>query len=512
MLSVIKAVFKVIGPLLLVLIFMTGAGAEKTAPSPREGEVTAQVLNVRSGPGKKFRIIGKLLRGARIAVLSAESEWLEISHENIEGFVSRRHVQLSPVRAPVQEAFLDAANDTGTHEDTEPSKEAATIQITKLEGESAPAPFDASTQPEDMGLLKQKVDRIDNQIAEHEAQVSAYTDKEARLIDELDQLGRRLNRTKLEVKDTRAEAIATEVSLKETESEIAHLEKEIAILDVYAAKRLVALYKLHQLGKMPVLASADSIFDLLNRKNALEQILSSDKAVWDELTLKKNRSETLRSSLADQKKRYAETLNTLNEQLAAMDRQSRERQKLLDEIQGKKALMRAAIDSLKQAAFALDKQVEGGSWEIHPSGVSAGGGNKKPFQTLKGLLQPPVTGKITAFYGLTKSGALTSANIRNGIDIEADPGEPIRAVQAGTVIYADWFKGYGNLIIIDHGNDYCTIYAHAEEIFKVKGDPVDTDEVIGTVGDTGSLAGTKLYFEIRHKGKPIDPLAWLNRD
>jgi septal ring factor EnvC (AmiA/AmiB activator) len=78
------------------------------------------------------------------------------------------------------------------------------------------------------------------------------------------------------------------------------------------------------------------------------------------------------------------------------------------------------------------------------------------------------------------------------------------------VIYADWFRGYGNLMIIDHGNDFCTIYAHAEEIFKSEGDSVDTDEVIGTVGDTGSLAGTKLYFEIRHKGKPIDPLAWLN--
>ena len=261
---------------------------------------------------------------------------------------------------------------------------------------------------------------------------------------------------------------------------------------------------------MPVLASAGSIFDLLSRKNALEHILSADKVFWNELTRKKSRAENLRITLAEQEQQYEQNIQLLNEQLTVMDRQSTARSKLLGEIQGKKSLMLAAIDSLKQAAFALDKQLDSNNWEIHPAGVS-GGEKKKPFQTLKGLLQPPVPGKITAFYGLTKSGDLESANVRNGIDIEAEPGEPIRAVCGGSVIYADWFRGYGNLIIIDHGNDYCTVYAHAEEIFKAKGDSVDSDEVIGTVGDTGSLAGTKLYFEIRHGSKPIDPLAWLKR-
>jgi septal ring factor EnvC (AmiA/AmiB activator) len=494
-LSVIKAVFKIIGPFLLVLPLVATAGAEKTAAA-REGTVTAQVLNVRSGPGTRHRIIGKLLKGARVRILSTESKWLEISHENVAGFVWRQHIHLLPVEGPKTKAPAEEIPADG--------------RITELEDESNPAPFDASEAPMDMGRLEEEAGRIDSQIARHEAQVSAYTDSEARLIDELDELEKKLSRTKLEVKTTRAEVVSIEASLKETASEITHLEKEIAILDVYAAKRLEALYKLHQLGKMPVLASADSIYDLLNRKSALERILAADKSVWDELTLKKNRSEALQVSLAEQEKQRSETLATLNGQLAAMDRQSRERSERLDEIRGKKSLMLAAIDSLRQAAFALDKQVEGGSWEIHPAGMSYNEENKKPFQTLKGLLQPPVTGKIAAFYGYSRSGSLASANIRNGIDIEADPGEPIRAVHGGTVIYADWFRGYGNLMIIDHGNDFCTVYAHAEELFKAEGDSVDTDEVIGTVGDTGSLAGTKLYFEIRHKGKPIDPLAWLN--
>ncbi len=385
-------------------------------------------------------------------------------------------------------------------------------EVAASKSDGSPAPFNASRQEKELEHIQEDASHIDSQIAEHEAQVSAYSEKEAKLIDELDQLGRQLNQTKLQVKDTRKEVAKLEKSLQETESEISRLEKEISLLDDYAAKRLVALYKLYQLGKLPVLASADSIFDLLNRKSALERIMSADKTVWNELTEKKIRNETLHSTLTEQKRQYAESLESLNKQLAEVNQQSASRSKLLREIRGKKSLMLAAIDSLKQAAFTLGKQLDSDTWEIHPAGGLHAGENKKPFQTLKGLLQPPVPGKITAFYGLTKSGALNSANFNNGIDIQAQPGEPIRAVYGGTVIYADWFKGYGNLIIIDHGNKYCTVYAHAEEIFKKKGDSVDPDEVIGTVGDTGSLAGTKLYFEIRHDGKPIDPLAWLKRN
>ena len=83
------------------------------------------------------------------------------------------------------------------------------------------------------------------------------------------------------------------------------------------------------------------------------------------------------------------------------------------------------------------------------------------------------------------------------------------AVADGAVIYADWFKGYGRLIILDHGGGYFTLYAHAAEIWARSGDSVSRGQVIGKVGDTGSLEGPQLYFELRHKGKPQDPLAWL---
>ena len=123
----------------------------------------------------------------------------------------------------------------------------------------------------------------------------------------------------------------------------------------------------------------------------------------------------------------------------------------------------------------------------------------------------PVEGKITNLFGPYKNPKYNVTNFRSGIDIEAEKGEPIRSVFKGTVIFSNWFKGYGNMIIIDHGNSYYTVYAHLEETFKTKGDEVDTAEVIATVGDTGSMTGVKLYFEVRHHGKPMNPLSWLKK-
>jgi septal ring factor EnvC (AmiA/AmiB activator) len=99
----------------------------------------------------------------------------------------------------------------------------------------------------------------------------------------------------------------------------------------------------------------------------------------------------------------------------------------------------------------------------------------------------------------------------SGINIQADRGEPVQAVSGGTVVYSSWFKGYGNMLIIDHGGSFHTVYAHAEALFKSKGDNVDAHEVIATVGDSGSMAGDRLYFEIRHYGKAVDPLKWIKR-
>jgi len=127
------------------------------------------------------------------------------------------------------------------------------------------------------------------------------------------------------------------------------------------------------------------------------------------------------------------------------------------------------------------------------------------------LLNMPVKGNIVSFFGPYHNPKFNVVNFNSGIVIQADRGEPIRAVHDGKVLYSSWFKGYGNIIIIDHGDSYYTVYAHAEELFAAKGARVEKGEVVATVGDTGSLIGPSLHFEVRHHGRPVDPLKWIKK-
>ena len=121
----------------------------------------------------------------------------------------------------------------------------------------------------------------------------------------------------------------------------------------------------------------------------------------------------------------------------------------------------------------------------------------------------PVKGKIISAFGPYEHPKFRVTNFRNGIDIEADRGARVQTVFSGHVLYASWFKGYGNMIIINHGDKYYTVYAHLETLLKTRGEYVNTGDEIATVGDTGSMVGPKLYFEVRHRGKPMNPLDWI---
>jgi len=101
--------------------------------------------------------------------------------------------------------------------------------------------------------------------------------------------------------------------------------------------------------------------------------------------------------------------------------------------------------------------------------------------------------------------------VQNGVDVEAPAGAPVRAIAPGRVVHAGWFKGYGNLVIVDHGEGYHTLVAHLASMQTAMGEEVDAGTVLGTVGDSGSLKGPYLYFEIREKGRPVDPRPWLGR-
>ena len=131
----------------------------------------------------------------------------------------------------------------------------------------------------------------------------------------------------------------------------------------------------------------------------------------------------------------------------------------------------------------------------------------REFRERKGRLIWPLKGRLAATFGTEKIG-----NLRwDGVIIRAPEGREVKAVHSGRVAYADWLRGYGLLVIIDHGDGYMTLYGHNQSLFKETGDWVSEGEVIGVAGRSGGLRKPGIYFGIRHKGKAVDPVRWCRR-
>ncbi|KAF1047376.1 MAG: Murein hydrolase activator EnvC [Herbaspirillum frisingense] len=129
----------------------------------------------------------------------------------------------------------------------------------------------------------------------------------------------------------------------------------------------------------------------------------------------------------------------------------------------------------------------------------------KPFASLRGQLRLPVKGDLTSKFGARHGDGPTT----RGLFIRASEGAEVRAVAAGRVVFADWLRGFGNLIIVDHGNQYMTIYGNNQSVLKRAGDVVKAGEAIATAGNSGGNEQSGLYFEMRHQGRAFDPLGWV---
>jgi murein hydrolase activator len=134
------------------------------------------------------------------------------------------------------------------------------------------------------------------------------------------------------------------------------------------------------------------------------------------------------------------------------------------------------------------------------------------FRALKGKLPAPVRGLIEVGFGKVINPKFNTVTVQKGLDLRAPLGTDVVAVAAGTVVFSGWLKGYGNVLIVDHGDEYHTVYTHLANSVVELGQAVAASQRIGQVGDTGSLKGPFLYFEVRRKGVAVDPQLWLVSD
>jgi septal ring factor EnvC (AmiA/AmiB activator) len=453
-----------------ILLFAVFVQSALGAGDPKPGTILVRELNMRSGPGRHNPPIATLRKGDKVLVLSYEGQWVRILYQDRTGFIMNR------------EKYL------------------------RIEEPGA-----AEARPDIREATENPQEKLAAALARSREKVALFSKEEAAVIQDLDETGRALSRARKESKKLAAALKSVEQRIAELKAEYDAAENRVRANEAYVAERLAALYKLSWLGRFHLLASTDSMFDFFTNKKALEQILARDEAVLSELLRDKKQMQALLDKQTAQKKDRQATAMQLQTRIEAMNQEQARRETLLAEIRGKKSLQLAAIDALKQSANDLDRTVasfsDRPSSTLPPPPVVV----EKPFAALKGLLMMPVKGRIVSFFGHYQDSRYKVPQFQSGVHIKADRGEPIRSVYSGTTLFSDWFKGFGNMIIIDHGDHYYTVYAHLEEQFKSKGDPVETGEVIATVGETGSLTGAGLHFEVRHHGKPMNPLGWIKK-
>jgi septal ring factor EnvC (AmiA/AmiB activator) len=190
-----------------------------------------------------------------------------------------------------------------------------------------------------------------------------------------------------------------------------------------------------------------------------------------------------------------------------MEKEHKKKDLLLASVRKKRGSYKKMIKELEESSSKLLDMIKELKDEDVPTSISG----KNGFAALRRRLPWPVTGKILVPYGTYKDPKFNISTFRKGIEINADIGDIVLSVSGGRVVYADWFKGYGLLLILNHGGGYHSLYAHLSEIFHKTGDIIKSRQAVGKIGETGLLNKPSLYFEIRHKGKPLNPMAWLRK-
>jgi murein hydrolase activator len=301
---------------------------------------------------------------------------------------------------------------------------------------------------------------------------------------------------------------------QQTEAQVGQLQNQFQALDVrlqqqknYLANRLVEVYKLGKLNYLKLILRASSARDMLRGYRYITFLAKDDnKRILEYSESIQQMAETRRNLEAE-----SENLRVLKQDTEeahrALQQTRQEKLRLLASIRDRKDVHTNAMTELKIAATQLQRfftKMEPIEQEELPVVRSS-------ILKYKGRLDWPVQGRVVSEFGTKTHPVFGTKTVSNGIEIAAAEGSDVRAVFAGKVVFSEWFKGYGQAIIISHAEGFYSMYAHNSELLAQRGDNVEQGQIIARVGFTGALAEPSLYFEIREKDKPVNPFIWLRR-
>jgi septal ring factor EnvC (AmiA/AmiB activator) len=354
---------------------------------------------------------------------------------------------------------------------------------------------------------KQELQRIKKEMQEKKEKLQRADKRERSILSELEKIDREIQAGSTELADHRRKLREAEAALAEIEQSNTVTAQELARLKQAYAARLRALYKMSRTGGYALaVLSSDSFTAAYKRVRYLGIIAERDQRTIREYGAA---LELLASRERETRERSAEILSrreSVEKKRVSLESRRRKKAEILGSVKQEKTVYEATLKDLEEsstnlwAMIRLAEQEKKASKKVVRETAGAADRNRLPW---------PVNGQVLTRFGSQKHPQFGTTVFRRGIDIAARIGDEVRAVEGGVVVKADWFKGYGRLVIIEHKDGMYTLYGNLSQVDVNNGDRVERGKVIGLAGDTGSLKGSKLYFEVRRNGEAEDPLLWL---
>jgi len=366
--------------------------------------------------------------------------------------------------------------------------------------------------------LSQKIKEENQRLKKIEQQIKSIKDEINNLQKEESGYLEALHKIEKLLRDTEKELQAIEKDLEFAQKEIKIAEDEVIIEKEKLKEktkllegRLRQIYKHRLTGYLEILFNSESFSDFLTRFRYIKNILSLDAEVINDIRQQMEKIEDHKINLENRE----EILNLLKKEVEKekenIEFSIKGRKSIIDKIDSQKEVYLKSLKELEQSSQEIKniieriyKQQEGDSKEVSQKEVPA-----ITLKPKKGILALPIQGKLISGYGRQKNTEFNTDTFNSGIDISAPLGQVVHSAGAGEVIYTGTIKGYGQIIIIDHGGRTTTLYAHLSKILVDIGDRVKKEQTIGQVGDSGGVSSPRLHFEVRVEGKPTDPMNWL---
>ncbi|MFC1827820.1 murein hydrolase activator EnvC family protein, partial [Thermodesulfobacteriota bacterium] len=322
----------------------------------------------------------------------------------------------------------------------------------------------------------------------------------------------------------RTESDQQELLLADKQEYLNQVLTEKRAHQVHVKNRLAAYYRLGSVGLMNVLFSSESLPELLDFKEYFSIMIQHDHAIIQQYIAQIKESNRAREDHAREKLRLMKLADELDEKKTQLNLFRQEKNILLKQVNTEQHLYEQAVQEIEEAVTDLaatlqriqtttkeqpvvtqrSRAIETEKKKLPKAPVTQTG-----FSGQKGLLDPPVNGTVITLFSQHIKGKFESSTISNGIDIKVENGIEITAVYDGKIIHSGYLRGYGNLMIIDHGQQYFSLVSRAADFYNKEGTKVAKGEIVGITGEGDPLYGEGLHFEIRKGSKPEDPMLWF---